>query len=70
MPPHAGWSPGLRELLSKETIEERMAQAQTQEPRTGSRSLTLQQLVLAVSLPTANRLDHQAVSEGDVRCGL
>ena len=37
VPPHAGWSPGLRELLSKETIEERMPQTPF-EPRTGSRS--------------------------------
>ena len=51
---------GLRELLSKETIEEHTADAVR--AKNGKPQLTLQQRVLVVSLPTANRLGHPAVS--------
>ena len=55
---------GLRELLSRDHRGAHAADAVR--AKNGKPQLTLQQRVLVVSLPTANRLGHPAVSEGDV----
>ena len=60
-----GGARGLRELLSKRDHRGAHA-ADAVRAKHGKPQLTLQQRVLVVSLPTANRLGHPAVSEENV----
>ena len=65
VPPHAGWSPGAARAAQQRDHPGAHA-ADAVRAKNGKPQLTLQQRVLVVSLPTANRLGHPAVSEGDV----